>query len=90
MEMSSMDDILYFAHEAEEIGKMTKHFKEKKCIMESTKSKSTSSLSKSSREKDQLQERLHEQLQDCYTKHDKPNYRDNFKALSLNVPEKGH
>jgi hypothetical protein len=85
-----VDDILYFAHEVEEIEKMTKDFKEKKCIMESTKSESTSSWSKLSREKDHSEERSHEQLQDRYTKHNKPNYRDHFKPQSLNVPEKGH
>ena len=56
-ETSSVDDILYFAHEAEEIGKMTKRFKGKKRIMESTKSKSTRSSSKLAREVDHSQER---------------------------------
>jgi hypothetical protein len=89
-ETSSMDEILYFAHEAEEVGKMTKHFKEKKRMMESTKSKGMSSLSKPSRDRDHSQERSHERSQDCYHKHNKPIYHEHFNPQSLNVPEKRH
>ena len=87
-ETSSVDDILYFAHEAEEIGKMTKRFKEKKRIMESTKSKSTSSSSKPAREVDHSQERSHERSGDRYSKHDKPSYRERFKHQSSSVHER--
>lgn len=45
-ETASMEEILYFAKEAEDIKRMTKHFKEKKCTMDSTKSKGPSPLIK--------------------------------------------
>jgi hypothetical protein len=89
-ETSSVDEILYFAHEAEEIGKMTKRFKEKKRIMESTRSKGTSSSNKPSKDRDPSQDRSHERSRDRYRKHDKPNYHEHFKPQSSSVPEKGH
>jgi hypothetical protein len=89
-ETSSVDEILYFTHEAEEIGKMTKHFKEKKCIMESTRSKGTSSSNRPLKDGDPSQERSHERSRDRYRKHNKPSYCEHFKPQTLSGPEKGH
>ena len=73
-ETSSVDDILHFACQAEEIGKMRKHFNKEKHIMDSTKLKSTS-LTKHL-QPDPSQERSHEWSQDHHQKHNRK-YHDN-------------
>ena len=68
-ETSSADDILHYACQAEEIGKMRKHFNKKKHIMDSTRSKTTSST-KHSKAKDPSPERSVKRSWDCSQKHD--------------------
>ena len=89
-ETSSVDEILYFAHEAEEIGKMTRRFREKKRMIDSTKSKSANSSNKPSKERDHSTERPQERYRDRSHKHDKPNYRDKSRHHSSKVPEADH
>src|SRR6202790_4082819 len=69
-ETSSADDILHYTCQAEEIGKMRKHFNEKKRIMDSTRLKTTSST-KHSKPKDASPERSSEWSRDHSQKHDR-------------------
>jgi hypothetical protein len=69
-ETSSADDILHYACQAEEIGKMRRPFNEKKHMMDSTRSKTTSST-KHTKSKDPSPERSSEQSHDCSQKHDR-------------------
>jgi hypothetical protein len=85
-ETSSVGDILHYACQAEEIGKMRKCFNEKKRIMDSMKSK-TSSSTKTPKTKDLSPERSYKRLKDRSYKHDKK-YRDNSKASSPKYPDK--
>jgi hypothetical protein len=87
-ETSTVEDILYFAHEAEEVGKMTRRFREKKRIMDSTKSKGLNSSIKLSREKEQSPEKSHEQTQVWSDRHDRQRNRDEFKYCSSRVTGK--
>jgi hypothetical protein len=80
-ETSSADDILHYTCQAEEIGKMRKHFNEKKHIMDSTRSKNTSST-KQSKPKDPSPERSSEQSQDHSQKHDRK-YHDSQLSVTL-------
>jgi hypothetical protein len=87
-ETSTVEDILYFAHEAEEVGKMTRRFREKKHIMDSTKSKGLNSSIKLSREKEQSPEKSHEQTRVRSDRHDRQRNRDEFKYHSSRVTGK--
>jgi hypothetical protein len=78
-ETSTVEDILYFAHEAEEVGKMTRRFREKKRIMDSTKSKGMNSSIKLSREKEQSPEKSHEQTWVQSDRHNRPRNCDEIK-----------
>ena len=85
-ETSSVGDILHYACQAEEIGKMRKRFNEKKRIMDSMKSK-TSSSTKNSKTKDPSPERSYKRSKDCSYKHNKK-YRDHSKTSGQKYPDK--
>jgi Reverse transcriptase (RNA-dependent DNA polymerase) len=84
-ETSSVGDILHFACQAEEIGKMRKCFNEKKHLMDSNKSKT--SLTKASKTKEPSPEQSTEWSKDHSYKHDNK-YHDNFMPSSLEYPDK--
>jgi hypothetical protein len=52
VETGSVDKILFFAHEAQEIERLTKRFREKKHILELSKSKNSGYLTKTSKQED--------------------------------------
>jgi hypothetical protein len=87
-ETSSMEDILYFAHKAEEIGKMTRCFQEKKRIMDLMKLKGTSSSNRLSREKEHSLKKSHEQTQNRSNRHNRLRYHDEVKYHSSKVTRK--
>jgi hypothetical protein len=68
-ETGSVDEILFFAHEAEEIERLTKHFREKKRILESSKSKNSGYSTKNSKQKDPSPERSRERSKDHFGSH---------------------
>ena len=84
-ETGSADDILHYACQVEEIGKMRKHFNEKKCIMDSTRLKTTSST-KHSKAKDPSPERSVEWSQDRSQKHNRK-YRDYHRSSGSGYPD---
>jgi hypothetical protein len=69
-ETSSADDILHYACQVEEIGRIRKHFSKNKHIMDSTRSKTTSST-KHSKPRDPSPERSIEWSWDHSQKHDR-------------------
>jgi hypothetical protein len=69
-ETISVDDILHYTCQAEEIGRMRKCFNEKKHIMDSTRSKNTS-LTKQSKPKDPSPERSRQWSQDHSQKYNR-------------------
>jgi hypothetical protein len=87
IETASMDEILFFAKEAEDIERMTRCFKETKPAMDLTKLKSSHSLIKTSKEKDQYPDRSPEQSWNHHYGHDRSGYHDNERNCYLKPPE---
>jgi hypothetical protein len=73
-ETGSVDEILFFAHEAEEIERSMKRFREKKCILELSKLKNSGYLTKNPKQKDPLPERSRERSKDHSHRYNRSNY----------------